>query len=239
MRKIDETGKKFNKLTFVEYDSYKNRKTYWKCRCDCGNICIVESSNVKNGNTKSCGCLKQKREDVTNKRFARLVAIKFEYMDKHYRAYWLCKCDCGNEIIILLQSMKNGRTKSCGCLHKEIISNRTGENNPNWNHNLSKVDRIELENDRILFPKYIKWRKKVYKRDNYTCQCCYKKSKNIEAHHLYSYHSHKSLRYVVTNGVTLCEACHKTFHSEFGYKNNTRKQFNKFKRSKTSENKSI
>ncbi|MEK0337174.1 MAG: hypothetical protein QQN41_07060, partial [Nitrosopumilus sp.] len=32
---------------------------------------------------------------------------------------WLCKCDCGKEIIILGYNLKNGTTKSCGCLRKE------------------------------------------------------------------------------------------------------------------------
>jgi hypothetical protein len=39
---------------------------------------------------------------------------------KHRR--FLCKCDCGSEKIIRLCLMKNGHTKSCGCLQKEIVS---------------------------------------------------------------------------------------------------------------------
>ncbi len=42
-----------------------NKSTYWKCKCDCGNDCIIRGSNLmdktkQNGGTKSCGCLKRK-----------------------------------------------------------------------------------------------------------------------------------------------------------------------------------
>lgn len=30
----------------------------WLCRCDCGNQCIVQDGNLKNGHTKSCGCVR-------------------------------------------------------------------------------------------------------------------------------------------------------------------------------------
>lgn len=63
--KIDLTGQKFGKLTVIK-DTGRRRKTgannkgssiYWLCQCDCGNICEVEGSNLKTGNTMSCGCI--------------------------------------------------------------------------------------------------------------------------------------------------------------------------------------
>lgn len=56
MRLIDLTGKKFNRLTVLERVESKNKKTLWKCKCDCGNITIVETYNLRHGSTKSCGC---------------------------------------------------------------------------------------------------------------------------------------------------------------------------------------
>lgn len=52
----DITGQKFGKLTALEY-IVKNQKAYWKCLCECGNICMVSRSNLKNGHTQSCGCI--------------------------------------------------------------------------------------------------------------------------------------------------------------------------------------
>ncbi len=38
----------------------------------------------------------------------------------------------------------------------------------------------------------------------------------------------KELRTTLTNGITLCETCHKNFHHQYGYGNNTKKQFEKW-----------
>ena len=61
----DLTGKKFGKLTVIckEYTD-KNRNIYWKCKCECGNTAIVRGSALKNGNTKSCGCLIYESKNV-------------------------------------------------------------------------------------------------------------------------------------------------------------------------------
>ena len=37
---------------------------------------------------------------------------------------FLCRCDCGNEIICRLPNLKSGTTKSCGCYRKFVSSNR-------------------------------------------------------------------------------------------------------------------
>lgn len=56
----DLTGKIFNRLTVVERVYKANsKKTYWKCKCSCGKETIVESSKIKGGYTKSCGCLNE------------------------------------------------------------------------------------------------------------------------------------------------------------------------------------
>jgi hypothetical protein len=54
-------GKKFNKLTVLEYSHSKrtakrNSQAMFKCKCDCGNEVIVAGSNVRLEHTKSCGC---------------------------------------------------------------------------------------------------------------------------------------------------------------------------------------
>lgn len=55
---IDITGKKYGRLTVLERDFSKGKKrTYWKCQCECGNQTIVDGVKLKNGSTKSCGCL--------------------------------------------------------------------------------------------------------------------------------------------------------------------------------------
>lgn len=57
-----------------------------------------------------------KQLNLTGKRFGKLVAIKTAGKTKNGAYLWKCKCDCGNEIIANVGNMKNGHTKSCGCL---------------------------------------------------------------------------------------------------------------------------
>lgn len=57
MRLIDLTGQRFGRLTVIgKSDRSGNRRTYWKCICDCGKECEVRSSHLRSGSTKSCGC---------------------------------------------------------------------------------------------------------------------------------------------------------------------------------------
>lgn len=55
---IDLTGQKFNRLTVLYLNGIKSDRAKWVCRCDCGKISHpITGKNLKNGNTKSCGCL--------------------------------------------------------------------------------------------------------------------------------------------------------------------------------------
>lgn len=54
---IDITGQKFNRLTVIEEVLPKCKPAKWVCQCDCGNIKQVIGASLKNGSTKSCGCL--------------------------------------------------------------------------------------------------------------------------------------------------------------------------------------
>ncbi len=58
-------------------------------------------------------------------RFGRLKIIKREGLAKGRRDYlWLALCDCGTLKSVLSYNLKLGRTKSCGCLRKELTSER-------------------------------------------------------------------------------------------------------------------
>ena len=69
---------------------------------------------------------------------------------------------------------------------------------------------------------YRKWRNEVFRRDDYTCQLCKKRSRAgisvyLEADHILSFESYPELRFIVSNGRTLCKDCHKKTHN-FGIK---------------------
>lgn len=59
----EEIGKKYGKLTVLEYAYSKNQKRYWKCKCECGNTVFVSTSHLHSGHTRSCGCIKSYGED--------------------------------------------------------------------------------------------------------------------------------------------------------------------------------
>ena len=102
---------------------------------------------------------------------------------------------------------------------------RFGEENHNYNPN--KTDE-ERESQRHI-KGYEEWRDSVYTRDNFTCKCCGdNKGGNLNAHHLNSYSWYKEGRTDVENGITLCDSCHKEFHSIYSYFNNTKQQFEQF-----------
>jgi hypothetical protein len=52
------TGQKFGRLTAVVATDRVKTRFYWSCRCDCGMLTRVSSSDLKRGSVKSCGCLK-------------------------------------------------------------------------------------------------------------------------------------------------------------------------------------
>jgi len=60
-------------------------------------------------------------------------------------------------------------------------------------------------------PTYRDWRKQVLKRDSYKCQMpgCKRKGKRMQTHHIRKWSAASSLRYEVSNGITLCWDCHK------------------------------
>ena len=51
----DLTGKKFGRLKVIKR-AEMTKRVKWLCECECGNIVIVDASNLKSGHTKSCGC---------------------------------------------------------------------------------------------------------------------------------------------------------------------------------------
>lgn len=64
--------------------------------------------------------------DLTGQHFGRLTVIKrVESSGKHKRGMWLCKCECGKEIIVASDKLRSGHTKSCGCFSHECIASRS------------------------------------------------------------------------------------------------------------------
>lgn len=119
-------GDRFGRLTIVD-DTYSfskadgggNIRRYWRCICECGNETYVAASFLKSGSIQSCGCLTKdkiieaSRIDEIGNRYGKLTVIEYAYT-KNNRAYWKCKCDCGNYLIVQAPHLRTGNTQSCG-----------------------------------------------------------------------------------------------------------------------------
>lgn len=60
--------------------------------------------------------------DLTGKRFGRWLALKETDERRKGNVMWLCKCDCGTIRKISSNSLKMGRSLSCGCYNREITT---------------------------------------------------------------------------------------------------------------------
>lgn len=62
--------------------------------------------------------------NLATKRFGRIIAIEIlERRGSSY--YWICECDCGRRKVIRGSHLASGRTKSCGCLNRELVATRS------------------------------------------------------------------------------------------------------------------
>ena len=125
----DITGMRFGRLIAVSQTSLRmQRRVVWNCTCDCGKQIRVSGTCLRNGNTKSCGCLqpeiaashfrklaKESVVDITGKAMGRLTAIREITVSQ-----WEFKCICGNSCAAAKRTFVAGDVTSCGCLKREL-----------------------------------------------------------------------------------------------------------------------
>lgn len=136
---IDLVGNRYGALVVLSRapkpEGAKSTSAFWLCQCDCGNTKVISGNVLKQGKARSCGCLTSKllteshSEDLTGRRFGSLTVMSRAERPEGLISsgtYWLCRCDCGNEKIIMGKSLQQGKTKSCGC-HFQEINDITGQ----------------------------------------------------------------------------------------------------------------
>ena len=196
--------------TFVHGHNRKNADIVKKCEV-CGNEFVAKGNNSqanKKTCSKECHYILSSRTNSTGIRNA---------------IHKICK-QCGAEFDV---PPSDDHRLFCGrkCYENWYSENLSGENSHKWNHALTDEERDKNEN-RTHTRDYVAWRKEVFKRDGYLCQKCgVDKSGALNAHHIESYANNPDMRTSVSNGVTLCEDCHKDFHHIYGYGENTAEHF--------------
>ena len=108
-KRQDLTGKHYGKLTVLEYDRERQK---WKCLCDCGNITYKTTGHL-NSDAVSCGC--SQKQDLTGKRFGKLVVLEKSENRRQRHYLWVCRCDCGNICEKPTGELNAGTATSCGC----------------------------------------------------------------------------------------------------------------------------
>lgn len=214
-----KTAYKKSKYCSPECKPQSQRKRYIvKCSI-CGKEKEVVKSRLENYKDFYCS------DECKNKGYS----LKYSGANSHrYNGGKHVKCEiCGKEIHRNCHEIDSYKHHYCSdeCKKEGYKILFSGENNPNYNPNISDEER----NQHRSCIGYDEWRRKVFSRDNYTCQCCGdNKGHNLRAHHKKNYSENKELRTDINNGITLCDICHKLFHDTYGYRNNNEKQLQDF-----------
>jgi len=128
--KLDLINKRFGDLTVVSFYGLIDNRTHWSCVCSCGKTTIVKGKYLTNGDTKSCGCRKQKlfEEDILSTVYTNLTPVK--RIVSNWKSFYECNCVCGNIVNVSAHNLISGNTKSCGCLtrhtEKELVGTTFG-----------------------------------------------------------------------------------------------------------------
>lgn len=98
MKMNDLTGRKFDMLTALHpLKERKGKCVQWLCRCDCGKMKAIPSTDLTRHRVKSCGCLKHRVKDITGEKRGHLTALRYTGMqDERGFAVYEWRCDCGN-----------------------------------------------------------------------------------------------------------------------------------------------
>lgn len=69
-----------------------------------------------------------KKLEIINQKFGKLKVINEHSKTRNGHIRYVCECECGNTTNVLLTHLRQGVTKSCGCINK----NKIGGNHPQW-----------------------------------------------------------------------------------------------------------
>jgi hypothetical protein len=175
------TGLRYGRLVALErFGTTKHNNATWLCVCDCGELKIIASGNLRSGNSTSCGCERSKKSgerigEIARKQLGPLNPFWGKTHREELRKQW---------------SERNKKW--------------LGPLSPRWRGGVTPINQRQRGGD-----SYKKWRESVFKRDDYTCQNCGLRGVYLESHHINAWATHPNLRFELSNGLTLCKDCHK------------------------------
>lgn len=155
-----EIGKKYGEWTIIKFYRNDKNKLMSTCKCSCGTIKDVVFANIKNGSSTNCGCIRKMKmskyksiNSLVGKKYGKLTVVEEVGKNKYGKTICKCKCDCGNTVNVLSNSLRIGHTTSCGCSssrYPTIIKNEL--KNLGYNSKLEKT--VFLDNDFISWVRF-------------------------------------------------------------------------------------
>lgn len=95
---IDMTGTRAGRVMVLAYAGSKNRLAYWSCVCDCGTRFVTQGRNLRNGETKSCGCFGKERRALANSKAKTTHGqTKRGVRSRAYSIWTNMRSRCGNQ----------------------------------------------------------------------------------------------------------------------------------------------
>jgi hypothetical protein len=210
---MDEVG-------WVMLGNYEGSHVPLLCECSMGHRQMKVPSGFLSGKgcRKCSGLLKKTNDEV------RLEFEKFGWnlVGRYINTSMPVECICPNGHLVK-KSLDCLRIRPKGCV---VCSGQVPV------HPLKKRDR---RNERVK--NWRNWRPLILERDGCKCVIC-GSTNGVNAHHLNSYHKSVGERYSLDNGVTLCQRHHGgpfnriagSFHMVFGCMNNTKEQFEEYRK---------
>jgi hypothetical protein len=160
-------NQKFGYLRVLELGSRSTaHRQYWLCRCRCGALTQVRSDALRPNGTRSCGCLQVEASKALGihhkpgERFGRLRIVRQAGVAKRHGRVYLCRCDCGRTTEVRGDQLRDGTTRSCGCLYldtRATVNLRHGQGrakNPTGTYLAYTRQRGWCRNPRDKYAKY-------------------------------------------------------------------------------------
>lgn len=111
----------------------------------------------------------KKDDEPIGTRFGRLTVTGYTKSGKNgNETYCECLCDCGNRVVIQRTSLRNGHTKSCGCIQREKASNSIKMYNNSDSYKGVPSRRTHGMSETRLYSEWLSMRNRCYNKKNKT-----------------------------------------------------------------------